>query len=343
MTLRRTVLSASLALAALLVGASAEWAAAQSCTDKLQSVCLQRQGAGSIPVGGADCNAQWDAYRGCLLDIAASADAAPSATPTTAASTAAASTAGPGPTCDLQTARELWNDVKGSESCAQIGSFRRACPNAPQAFIAEGLMQDLNCAAPTTVAARAGDGAPSSATEPAAPATDASAAAKPNGEQPASGDGERRVGVLAREGDWAVAIDGEGIDKACWIVTQPVLKRVEKDGRLIEPKRGDVFLMVSRFAKTKALEEVSVRFGFEPDSSKKVFLNIDGKRFPMFTQDDGGWLADAKVDAQAKEAFIQGRSAEIVSVTEDGAEVTDIYSLAGFARAFTEMTERCEI
>lgn len=129
------------AILTLLLALAPAAAAAQSqCGALLQSVCLQRVGAGAEEIADAGCRQQLDAYKQCLSDIASSGATAPSP---------AASSGG----CSEAQASQLWEDAKLANDCLAYQSYQEACPNAPQSRFAESALRRLGCDGSGTAAA----------------------------------------------------------------------------------------------------------------------------------------------------------------------------------------------
>lgn len=130
------------------------------CAGSVSSLCLESLGAGALAAPGAGdgaCGAQFQAYRGCLAEVAARCDGG-------------ASSAGGGAGCDAETARQLWSTAERNDDCGTYAAFLEACPDRPQAVFAKAGRARLACDAP-------GGPRPATAPTPAAPTPSAPAAA----------------------------------------------------------------------------------------------------------------------------------------------------------------------
>jgi hypothetical protein len=133
--------------------------------------------------------------------------------------------------------------------------------------------------------------------------------------------------------------DGEG--KSCYIAAQP---QSSKYSREISGRDPAFFLITTRVASDPAKSvknEVStiIGFPFKPDST--VTVDIDGKKFTMFTREDNAWFNDRASESSFIEAMKGGNSMTVEGTSSRGTVTTDTYSLAGVTAGLDAVAKGC--
>lgn len=133
-------------------------------------------------------------------------------------------------------------------------------------------------------------------------------------------------------GDWNVmTMEKEG-RQVCYIGSKPV----DSTGNF--KKRGEAFVLVTgRDAKT---DEVSVTSGY-PYAKDKVSVEIEGKAFDMFSEEETAWAPDDKQDKAMIDAMKKGKLLVVKGTSEKDTGSEDTYSLKGFSSAYKDMKKRC--
>jgi len=88
---------------------------------------------------------------------------------------------------------------------------------------------------------------------------------------------------------------------------------------------------------------VSFVEGYLLKTGSDVALEVDDKKFDLFTNDDSAWARTADLDRTIVSALTNGRTATVKGTPHSGKPTTDTYSLAGFAKALALIDEACGI
>lgn len=147
-------------------------------------------------------------------------------------------------------------------------------------------------------------------------------------------------GMLQRKAffeDWSVFVDEAAPQKYCYAATTPKETRASKKNI----RRGDVFLLVSSFPSANVDHEISVKLGFPTDPSRPPSLEIDGRRFAMFADQEEAWLENPGSDDNVVAAMKRGATAIIRSTSSRGTRITDTFSLIGFTASVEQARQLC--
>ncbi|WP_026380307.1 invasion associated locus B family protein [Afifella pfennigii] len=102
---------------------------------------------------------------------------------------------------------------------------------------------------------------------------------------------------------------------------------------------------VAFFVRTSPSENISneanfvVGYPFEEKST--VTVDIDGKKFTMFTKGDSAWLLNAAEEPELFAAMKAGKSMKISGKSRRGNETTYEYSLSGVTAASNKVSATC--
>jgi hypothetical protein len=108
-------------------------------------------------------------------------------------------------------------------------------------------------------------------------------------------------------------------------------------------RRKAPIAMVTHRPGEKVFNVVSFVEGTPLKQGSDVALDIDGKKFTMFTNGDSAWSRTADLDRDIVTAMTKGRSAVVKATPERGPQTTDTYSLAGFSRALALIDQACGV
>jgi len=158
------------------------------------------------------------------------------------------------------------------------------------------------------------------------------------------------VAPLAAHGQDAVKPTSLGSDKAwtaysaseknslvCYVVGHPA-KSVPANAT-----RGRVDLQVTHRPGEKALNVVDFELGYTAKAGSSAELEIDGKKFTLFTNKESAWASDAATDKLVTNALAKGKQAVIKASSDHGASTTDSYALAGFGQALALADKACGV
>lgn len=142
--------------------------------------------------------------------------------------------------------------------------------------------------------------------------------------------------------DWSVFQAGEQGSKVCWIVSQPTRTAAFRNGKSVQVRRGDVFLMVSIRPADGVESEVSYLGGYPFKPGSKVETTVGNDKFSLFTEGENAWAPSAKEDGAIVSAFRRGSSAKLEAVSARGTTTVDTFSLSGFTAALEAAASLCK-
>lgn len=123
--------------------------------------------------------------------------------------------------------------------------------------------------------------------------------------------------------------------KICYILSIPTKKEPE------DRDHGDVFFMLSQHPGQTGGLEPQFKVGYPFKEASKVTLDIDGKKFIMFTQGPNAWIQNRAEEPQVIEAMRAGRSMKLFGQSRRGTKTTYTYSLSGVT-ASLETIKSCK-
>jgi invasion protein IalB len=133
----------------------------------------------------------------------------------------------------------------------------------------------------------------------------------------------------------------EKSSKVCYMVARPA--KSQPDGA----KRGDVLLTITHRPAAKQRDEVSFQAGYPYKAGAPVTVEIEKKKFELFTrpesEPDGAWSRDAAMDKALVDAMRGGKTVLVKGTSARGTETADSFSLGGFAKAYAEIGKACGI
>jgi invasion protein IalB len=151
-------------------------------------------------------------------------------------------------------------------------------------------------------------------------------------------NGSKALGTFE---SWTAIELPEKSSKVCYMVARP--SKSQPEGA----KRGDIFLTITHRPAGKQRDEVSFQSGYPYKPDAPVTIDIEKKKFELFTRSDvdpeGAWSRDAAMDKALVEAMRGGKSLSVKGTSARGTETTDTFSLAGFTKAYAEIGKACGI
>jgi hypothetical protein len=136
---------------------------------------------------------------------------------------------------------------------------------------------------------------------------------------------------------WDAFAYSEKTAKVCYLVGTP-----EKS----EPqnlKRGRIDAYVTHRPGEKSLNVVHFDVGYPFKEGASADLDVDGKKFPLFTAKDAAWANDTAEDKAVTEALAKGKRAILKGVSTRGTGTTDTYALGGFKDALAAIDKACGV
>jgi len=141
--------------------------------------------------------------------------------------------------------------------------------------------------------------------------------------------------LIAQHGNWAAYHHTERSGKVCFMASKPISAKGNYT------RRGDIFALVTHRPADRTRDVVSFVAGytFKPDSN--VTVNIDGKKFELFTRGDTAWAVDSKTDKALANAMRNGNRMIVKGRSSRGTLTTDTYSLKGSTAAHNAINKAC--
>jgi len=134
------------------------------------------------------------------------------------------------------------------------------------------------------------------------------------------------------------AFSYQGSDgKVCYVLSIPTDKLpVELNGRAVD--HGDVFFMLAQHPGQNVRLEPQFTTGYTFREESKVVLDIDGKKFSMFTRGQNAWLENPAEEATVVAAMKAGAKMEVEAVSRRGTQTSYAYSLSGVTASIDDIT-----
>jgi hypothetical protein len=136
---------------------------------------------------------------------------------------------------------------------------------------------------------------------------------------------------------WTAYASADKTGRVCYLVGQP------QKSEPAEPGRKAPMAMVTHRPAEKITNVVSFVAGYPLKDGSDVALDVGGSKFELFTKDDGAWARTAELDKSIVTALAKGHEAVVKGVPQKGPATTDIYPLAGFAKALARIDKACGV
>ncbi|MSP51774.1 MAG: hypothetical protein EXQ91_05200 [Alphaproteobacteria bacterium] len=141
--------------------------------------------------------------------------------------------------------------------------------------------------------------------------------------------------MLSAHRDWSVFSYTEHGKKVCYAAAKPA------NSVPSTTKRGEIFFLVTFRPAEKVSDEVSVQLGYPVKDGSEVAVDIDGKKFELFTDTETAWARTAQIDKAIVQAMIKGSDLVVRGASARGTKTTDHYSLQGFKAAHEALVKAC--
>jgi hypothetical protein len=142
---------------------------------------------------------------------------------------------------------------------------------------------------------------------------------------------------IGKSQGWTAYTYADGGGKVCYLVAEPIRK---------EPanlRRGGVNALVTHNTADKTTNTISFVAGYAFAENAKVELDIDGRKFTLFTKNDTAWAYDSTADRDIVTAMVRGKDAVVKGTSSRNNTTTDTYSLAGFTAALQMIDKACNV
>ncbi|MDP7546946.1 MAG: invasion associated locus B family protein [Alphaproteobacteria bacterium] len=143
--------------------------------------------------------------------------------------------------------------------------------------------------------------------------------------------------LLKNPGTWGAFSLKEGKGRACYMAGQP------KSSTPAGVKRGPIWLLITHRPYKKITGEVGIYVGYPFKTGSTAAIDVDGKKFKLYTVDDTAWVEDPKVEKRLVAAMRAGKKMVIRGTSKRGTKTIDRYSLKGFTRAHKAINRACKV
>lgn len=143
--------------------------------------------------------------------------------------------------------------------------------------------------------------------------------------------------LMGTFGDWSTYVFTENGNKVCYMVSKP------KTAVGNYTSRGDVYALITHRPSEKTLNVFSYITGYPYKAGSDVSIEVNGRTFKLFTQDDTAWAADSAADSALAEAIRSGSNMVVKGMSKRGTLTTDTFGLTGSSKAHQTISEECGI
>ena len=140
------------------------------------------------------------------------------------------------------------------------------------------------------------------------------------------------------EKDWGAYRYDDAAGRMCFISSVPK----ESNGKYDPNNRGETRVFVSHGPDKSERDVVQVVAGYRYKPQSDVAINIDGKKFTLFTIEDRAYASSEEDDVRMIAAMKRGSKMTVVGISSRGTKTTDRYSLAGFTKTKLVIDKTCK-
>jgi invasion protein IalB len=141
--------------------------------------------------------------------------------------------------------------------------------------------------------------------------------------------------LISTHGDWSAYSFVENGNTVCYMVAKPQ----KAEGKYTT--RGEPYVLITHRPAEGSRDVFSYIAGYPYKAGSAAKLDISGKAFSLFTQDETAWAADAAADARIAAALKKGDSLIVKGTSRKGTDTVDTYSLKGSSAAYDAMSKAC--
>ena len=125
-------------------------------------------------------------------------------------------------------------------------------------------------------------------------------------------------------------------EKVCYMVSRPSASLPQN------VRRGDIFVMVTRRAGSKASADISFVSGYPFKKGATARIKIGSQGHELTTSEEYAWVTGNKATKRLLTAMIAGSEMTIHGVSSRGTKTTDTFSLLGFSAAHKAIQRACK-
>lgn len=163
----------------------------------------------------------------------------------------------------------------------------------------------------------------------------AAAAEKPPAAAPIATPPASRV--LGTAGAWTAYVSDDRTGKVCYVVGQ-----AEKSTPA-SARRNPPSAMVTHRPQENITNVVSFVEGYTLKAGSGVSVVVGKSKFDLFTKEDSAWARTPDLDKEIVDTMAKSRSVTVKGTPARGPATTDVYGLAGFAKALALIDKACGV
>ncbi|MEZ5800147.1 MAG: invasion associated locus B family protein [Nitratireductor sp.] len=100
---------------------------------------------------------------------------------------------------------------------------------------------------------------------------------------------------------------------------------------------GDVYFMLAQHPGQNVTLEPQFTVGYAFRDNSKVVLDIDGRKFSMFTQGNNAWMENPAEEPLVVEAMRKGKAMSLTAASRRGTQTQYTYSLSGVSASLSDI------
>jgi invasion protein IalB len=135
--------------------------------------------------------------------------------------------------------------------------------------------------------------------------------------------------------DWNVYKFRDDAETICYMASEPK----KQEGNYT--RRGNPAVLVTRRPGARVLYEVSVQPGYSYLDGSEVEIQIDQRKFQLFTRGEHAWARREEDDRNLISAMRRGVNMTVRGTSTRSTYSLDTYSLLGFTAAYDAMEDAC--
>ena len=142
---------------------------------------------------------------------------------------------------------------------------------------------------------------------------------------------------LGKAESWTAYASREKAGRVCYLIGAP---------QKSEPAnfaRKSPMAMVTHRSAERISNVVSFVEGYPLKEGSDVILDVGGNKFELFTKDDSAWARTAELDKTIVSVLAKGEQVVVRGIPAKGPPTTDVYPLAGFAKALALIDKACGV
>jgi invasion protein IalB len=137
--------------------------------------------------------------------------------------------------------------------------------------------------------------------------------------------------IIKQFNAWGAYSYKDGNSKTCYILSVPTAKSPKN------VNHGDIFFLVSRKSNQNTAYEPQIEVGYELKITEKVIVDVDGKKFMLFSKGRNAWVENAAEEPALVAAMRKGSKMTVSAQSKRGTKTSYSYSLSGVSAALDQI------